>query len=86
MTRTLPLLASIALVSAALLATGCSDTSAGGIRRNPTPELAHVNRSTDQVRNDHARILDNNKRALWDDIDRFLLVDHTSRNQPVRFP
>lgn len=89
----LRLSACVPLMAAALVLAGCGGSgvrdgrlTASDVRRNPTPELDHVARSHAQVRNDHARIIDNNNRALWDDLDRMLLLDRTSRNQPLVLP
>jgi hypothetical protein len=51
-----------------------------------TPELDHTARSHQQAANDHARIIDNNTRGIWDDVDRLLLLDHNSRLTPYSVP
>lgn len=79
---------SVALVGSCLLMVGCSNDriTAKKLRRNVTPELDHVAASNEQIRNDHARIIDNDTRAIWSDLDRLLLMDRSSRLQPHPVP
>jgi hypothetical protein len=66
--------------------TGCTRVTAGQIRANMTPELASTNRSRELRKNDLARVRDNNTRAIWDDMDRFLLLHRNSRLTPWPVP
>lgn len=88
MHRKLSFLVSLALVSCFLMMVGCSNDriTAAKIRRNTTPELDHVAASNEQIRNDHARIIDNNTRGIWSDLDRLLLTNRNSRLQPHSMP
>lgn len=89
MKRSFPaFLASVTLVAGFLALGGCNGNrlTVGEIRRNPTPELDHTARSTGQVRNDHARILDSHGRMFWDDLERLLLVDRNRTTSPYIAP
>lgn len=66
--------------------TGCNRVTAGDIRRDMTPELMTTTRSSEFHRNDYARIIDNNTRSAWDDMDRFLLMHRNSRLTPWPMP
>ncbi len=66
--------------------TGCGRVTAGDIRGNMTPELKTTNRSSGIQKNDYARIIDNNTRGAWDDLDRFLLLHRNSRLSPWPMP
>jgi hypothetical protein len=72
-------------LSLALLA-GCNRVTAGQIRGNMTPELATTARSGAFHANDQARYRDNNLRAAWDDLDRFMLLHRNSRLTPYPVP
>lgn len=76
----LPFLASVALAASFFVLAGCHDDriTAAEIRNNTTPSLAHYARNGEQVKNDHARIIDNNTRGIWDDLDRILLLHENS--------
>jgi hypothetical protein len=66
--------------------TGCNRVTAGKVRRNMTPELQSTTRSAEFRKNDLARYTDNNLRAAWDDMDRFLLLHRNSRLTPWPVP
>ncbi len=66
--------------------TGCGRVTAGQVRHNMTPELATTARSSEMYANDKARIFDNNLRAAWDDLDRFMLMHRNSRLTPYPAP
>jgi hypothetical protein len=66
--------------------TGCNRVTARDIRGNMTPELKTTNRSGQLHKNDYARIIDNNTRSAWDDLDRFLLLHRNSRLTPWPMP
>lgn len=66
--------------------TGCSTITASDIRRNMTPELDTVTRSSQMHANDLARMTDNNLRNAWDDFDRFMLLDDNSHLSPWPMP
>ena len=88
--RKLSLSAALSMVLAAglLSSAGCNsgERQAFWFRRNATPELSHIGRSNGQVKNDHARIIDNNGRMIKDDLDRLLLLDENSRLSPYTSP
>ncbi|USO00113.1 MAG: hypothetical protein H6810_05475 [Phycisphaeraceae bacterium] len=71
---------------AALLVTGCSSTSITALRFNPTPELARVSKTSDEVMNEHALTANMNIRSIGDDLDRLLLLSHPSRLSPEPIP
>ncbi len=68
------------------LLTGCNRVTAGQIRRNMTPELSTMSRSSQMHKNDLARYRDNNLRGAWDDFDRFMLLHRNSRLTPWPVP
>ncbi|MEE9404929.1 MAG: hypothetical protein V3V20_08545 [Algisphaera sp.] len=70
----------VTLLAGAMLV-GCNAT-----RGNLTPELHSYSRSLEQDQNLHARVIDNNTRMIWDDLDRVLLLDKTSRLSPYPVP
>lgn len=66
--------------------TGCNRVTARDIRSNMTPELHSTARSGEFRKNDYARIIDNNTRGAWDDLDRFMLLQRNSRLSPWPVP
>jgi hypothetical protein len=65
---------------------GCNRVTARDVRGNMTPELKTTTRSSEFHKNDYARIIDNNTRGAWDDLDRFLLLHRNSRLTPWPMP
>ena len=70
-----------AVVAAGSLATvlalsGCS--SADSYRSNPTPELATMSNTNDEMLNRTTVTFDTNLGAIWEDAARFMLVDRPS--------
>ncbi len=66
--------------------TGCNRVTARDVRGNMTPELMTTTRSSEMHLNDYARMIDNNTRGAWDDLDRFLLLNRNSRLTPWPVP
>lgn len=61
------------LAGAGLMVGGCS------YRSNMTPELDSMAASSEQDYNRYARYIDNNTRSAWNDLQRLLLLDRSSR-------
>lgn len=80
--------ASLTLAASCAVMIGCNNDrlTAGEIRRNPTPTLDHLAASHEQIENAHARVIDNNTRGIWSDLDRLLLLHRSSRLQPYTLP
>ena len=73
------------LVSLLTALGGCSNkVTVKSIRKDPSPALDALARSKEQRKNDWTRIVDTNKRQIWDDIDYLLLLDRPSRSS--RYP
>ena len=82
--KNLTVAASLVLTGAMFV--GCSQTSVGSIRRNPTPGIDGLYRSTDQKSNAWAIYADTTLRMLNDDIDRALYIDRPNRLTPAPIP
>ncbi len=63
-------------LACALALGGCS--SAGSYRSNPTPELATMSNTNDEMLNRTTVTFDTNLGAIWEDAARFMLVDRPS--------
>jgi hypothetical protein len=74
-------LAVIGLIAALTLAGGCGSDqiTAKSVRKDMSPELMSLAHQREQRRNMYARTLDTNKRQIWDDLDRILLMNRPSR-------
>ncbi len=66
----------------ALLVGGC----ASGYRANPTPEMATLSNTNDEVANRTTITFDTNFSAMWEDAARFMLVDRPSLLMRPRMP
>lgn len=77
-------LVALALVSGALLATGCASKRdrLSEFRENPTPELVTMNQRPDDVRNLSALIRNEHKRMLVRDWRYLWLLDRPTRLTP----
>jgi len=56
------------------------------IRKNPSPEMNTMARTSDNRKNDHAVLHNINARQISDDIDALLLLDRPSRLTPFVIP
>jgi len=72
--------AALVLAGAAAAATGCS------YRSNPTPEMATLSHTEDEVYNRTTVTFDTNLSAMWEDAARFMLVDRPSLLMRPRNP
>ena len=85
--RTMTKMLCIAVLGLTLASlTGCNRVTAGQIRGNMTPELQTTNRPSGLHKNDLARARDNDLRAVWDDLDRVLMLNRNSRLTPWPVP
>ncbi len=80
-TRLLPVAA-----FALLPLTGCSPTTSAGLRADPSPELFTTARSLEQHMNNQAKVLDQNHRSGWDDLNRMFLLERPSTLTPYPMP
>lgn len=63
---------------------GCS--SATSYRSNPTPEMATLSHTNDEMLNRTTVTFDTNLSAIWEDAARFMLVDRPSLLMRPRTP
>lgn len=86
------LAAAFLLIALVLPSVGCAGKKRGDritardVRGNMTPALDSIGRTTDQDYNNYARVIDNNTRAAWNDLARFLLIQETSDLGPYYMP
>ena len=74
------LLCALTLAALGLSMTACQAPITGErVRADITPELETLTLTPEQHKNRYTRTIDTNLRAIWDDIDEFLLLD-----RPVR--
>jgi hypothetical protein len=52
--------------------------TASDVRWNMSPELATLEATKEESKNNHARVIDTNTRQIWNDLDRILLLDRPS--------
>jgi hypothetical protein len=76
--KIMSLSAAVVVALSLMVMTGCTI--------DPTPELFASSRSFGQHRNKHSRVVDNNLRSLWDDMDRILFLDHNMMLSPITMP
>ncbi len=69
-------------IVSAVVVSGC--TALLGCSNGLTPELHSYSESEEQYRHRHARVVNNNSRLIWDDLEQVFLVNRTSRLH--RFP
>ncbi len=72
-----------------IVAAGCQSknrVTAHDVRKDMTPALDSITRTSQQDKNQYARVIDHNTRAIWNDLARFLLIDRTSRLEPWPMP
>lgn len=88
MRNKLSVVAVLALLVGSSMLVGCNRNrvTVGELRRDPSPEFWHLNRSWGQVRNDHARAWDTYFRAALDDIDRLVFMDEATELHPYPQP
>ena len=82
-------LASALGVCTLAMGVGCHSNervTAHDVRKDMTPALDSITRTTQQDRNQYARVIDHNTRAIWNDLARFWLIDRTSRLEPWPMP
>jgi hypothetical protein len=81
-------LTAIAMIAAITLVGGCSSDqiTAKSVRKDMSPELVSLAHQSEQRRNMHARTHDTNKRQIWDDLDRILLLDRPTRLSEYPIP
>ena len=72
------------LLSCSFVLGGCS--SASSYRSNPTPELATMSNTSDEVANRTTVTFDTNLGAIWEDAARFMLVDRPTLLTRPRSP
>lgn len=68
------------------LLSGCGGTSITGLRLSPTPELAELGRTPDDVANNFAIMSNLNMRMLSEDIGRTLYTDRPSHLSRTPIP
>ena len=85
--RRLAFMAPLALGSSILLFVGgCSDSSITGLRLSPTPELAELARTPDDVDNNFAIMSNMNWRMFREDIGRSMYTDRPSHLSRAPIP
>ena len=70
------------IILSAVALTACTSLTGCGV--GLTPELHSYAESGEQFSNRHARVVNNNTRQIWDDLENIFLLNRTSRLH--RFP